>query len=152
MISAVYAGKSSNPSLNRLVGGFVSTLIFGRDDAIEKYCSMAVFDGSRLIAGVLYNNYYPEQGVIELHAASTDKRWITRPVLKAMFALPFEQFKCQMCVLRVSENNKSMIRIAKAYGFNAYSIPRLRGKDEGECIMTLTDDDWRNNRFNRKEQ
>ncbi|UWF68413.1 MULTISPECIES: hypothetical protein [unclassified Brucella] len=40
-----------------------------------------------------------------------------------------------------------MIRIARAYGFSETYIPRLRGRDEGEFIFTLTDDDWRNGRF-----
>jgi RimJ/RimL family protein N-acetyltransferase len=147
VIAARHIHPTTEPELTQAVGDFVSISIFGKPGRIEKYSAMAVTDDDRLIAGVLYNNWHPDTGVIELHAASTDKRWLTRPVLKAMFAYPFDGIGCQMCVLRVSEHNKPMIRIAKAYGFKEHVIPRLRGRNESEHILTLTDDDWRVNRF-----
>lgn len=100
-----------------------------------------------MIAGTVYHNWYPANGVIELSSASDSKRWLTRRVIHAMFAFPFSQIGCQLCILRVSERNKPMLRIAKAYGFNEYVIPRLRGRNEAEHILTLTDDQWRGSRF-----
>lgn len=149
MIRPLYIDREREPEFTQAVGNFVSTAIFGKPGRIGDYCAMAVVDGEKIIAGVLYNNFRPDAGVIEMHAASVDKRWLTRPVLKAMFSLPFDQFGCQLCALRVSEHNKPMIRIAEAYGFKAFHIPRLRGRDEDEFILTLTDDDWRANRFNK---
>ncbi len=149
MITVKFSGPDSDPDINRAIGDFVSNIIYGAAGKIENYCSMAVLDGDAVIAGVLYNNYYPDQGVLEMHAGSLTKRWLTRPVLKAMFSHAFDRFKCQMCVLRVSEFNKPMLRIAKAYGFQEHIIPRLRGRDEAEHILTLSDDDWRSNRFNK---
>ncbi len=124
-------------------------MIFGKPEKIANYCSMAVLDEGVVIAGVLYNNYHPDEGIIEMHAGSLDRRWLTRPVLKAMFSHVFDTFRCQLCVLRVSEFNRSMLRIAKAYGFQEHIIPRLRGRFEAEHILTLSDDDWRANRFNK---
>lgn len=149
MISARHVHPNNEPELTQAIGDFVSVSIFGKPGRIEKYSAMAVVHDGSLIAGVLYNNWHPDAGVIELHAASTDKRWLTRQVLKSMFAMPFDQLGCQMCALRVSETNAPMIRIAKAYGFKEYVIPRLRGRGEAEHILTLTDDDWRANRFHK---
>jgi RimJ/RimL family protein N-acetyltransferase len=149
MIDVRFYGNGSTADNNKLVGDFVSLAIFGELGRISNYCSMAVFDDERMIAGVLYNNYQPREGVIEMHAASIDRRWLTRLVLREMFSLPFDQYGCQLCALRVSETNKHMIRIAKAYGFKEHVIPRLRGRDEAEHILTLSDDDWRSNRFNK---
>lgn len=150
MIAPRFIDPNKEPEFSQAVGEFVSHAIFGRGGQIGGYAAMAVVDDTRIIAGVLYNNWHPENGVVEMHAAAVDKRWLTRPVLKAMFAFPFDQMKCQMCVLRVSENNKAMLRIAKAYGFREYVIPRLRGRNEAEHILTLTDDDWRANRFHKE--
>lgn len=150
MIETIAYGPRSAPEANKMVGDFVSREIWGTDGHIEAYCSMAVVDEGVLIAGVLYHNHYPDAGVIELTAASTSKRWLTRPVLKAMFSLPFDLFGCQLCVLRVSEHNAPMLRIAKAYGFKEHIIPRLRGRYEAEHILTLTDDDWRRSRFHKE--
>lgn len=149
MIEPKFSGPNDDPEFNEAIGDFVSNIIYGRPGRIENYCSMAVVDDGVIIAGVLYNNYHPKEGVIEMHAGALSKKWLTRPVLRAMFSHAFDKFQCQLCVLRVSERNKPMLRIAKSYGFQQYIIPRLRGRDEAECILTLSDDDWRSNRFNK---
>lgn len=143
-------GPRSSPAMNRIVGDFVSNEIWGEPGRILDYCATGIFNGTDLVAGVLYHNHYPDAGVIELTAASTTKRWLTRPVLRAMFSLPFDRLGCQLAVLRVSEFNGPMIRIAKAYGFKEYIIPRLRGRGEAEHILTLADDDWRQSRFHKE--
>lgn len=149
MIEVKFSGPETDPEFNEAVGDFVSNIIFGKAGKIHNYCSMAVLDEGVVIAGVLYNNWHPEEGIIELHAGSLDRRWLTRRVLRSMFSHAFDRFRCQLCVLRVSERNKPMLRIAKAYGFQEFIIPRLRGRDEAEHILTLSDDDWRSKRFNK---
>lgn len=134
-----------NPIANQAVGVFVCG-----EAAIEikDYCSMGVFENGELIAGTLYHNFYPDYGIIELSSASINKRWLTKNVIRDMFFLPFTRLGCQMCILRVSDMNKAMIGIARKFGFSETHIPRLRGRDEGEFIFTMTDDMWRNSRFN----
>lgn len=150
MIETIEYGPRSAPEANQLIGDFVSREIWGVEGQIEDFCAMAIVDEGMLIAGVLYHNHYPDAGVIEMTAASVTPRWLTRNVLRAMFSLPFDRFGCQLCVLRVSETNRNMLRIAKAYGFNEYIIPRLRGRGEAEHILTLADDDWRHSRFHKE--
>lgn len=112
------------------------------------YTTMGVFNDTALIAVVVYNNFNPEAGVIEFHGAGISPRWLARPVLKEMFAYPFEQIGCQNVVTRNSANNKRLHRQLKAYGFKHVTIPRLRGRDEAECIFWLTEEAWRANGFN----
>jgi RimJ/RimL family protein N-acetyltransferase len=131
------------------VADFVSAALFDAPGRIKDCSAIAVLDGERLIAAVVYKNWDRESGVIEMMTAAVDRRWLTRPVLRALFAYPFDQLGCQMCVLRISECNAPMLRIAKAVGFKEFIIPRLRGRDEAEHILTLTDDDWRAGRFHR---
>ena len=111
--------------------------------------SIGVVSDGELIAGVVYTNWEPNFGVIEMSAAAKSARWLSPKTLKAIFEYPFEQLGCQMVVLRVSENNSRMIRIAKRFGFESYTIPRLRGRNENEIIFTLTDDAWRSNGYRR---
>ena len=152
MISLRYSDQKRSPQFNAAIGDFVSELVYGAPGRFRDFCSLAVCDGGRVIAGVLYHNYNPDAGVMELSAASTDKRWLTRPVLRAMFEVPFEIFKCQLVVLQVSERNTGMLHIARAYGFSEHVIPRLLGRDEAGHVLTLSDDQWRTNRFNRGRQ
>lgn len=148
MITTAYFHPHMNPRENAAVGRFVSEVVWNGERSIDLFCSMAVFDGESLIAGTLYHNWYPDEGVIELTSASRSRRWLTRPVIKAMFDLPFKCLGCQMVVLRVSDRNGAMIRIARSFGFSEVHIPRLRGRNEGEFVFTYTDDQWRESRYN----
>ncbi len=145
-------GDSRNPLLRAHLCAFVDHQIGGSglgfgDSAIAMGVSG---EGGKLAGAVVFHNYEPRAGVIEMSAASLSRRWLTRPVLQRMFDYVFDDAKCQMAVMRVSERNTAMIRIARAYGFSEVLIPRLRGKDHAEYIFTLTDDNWRSSRFNRK--
>jgi RimJ/RimL family protein N-acetyltransferase len=139
----MYYSATINPAANAAVGFFVCA---EAGVVINDFCSMGVFEDGKLIAGTLYHNYHPESGVIELSSASISKRWLTKATIRAMFWLPFIRLGCQICILRVSERNKTMIGIARKFGFDEVYIPRLRGRDEGEFIFSLTDDAWRAHR------
>jgi len=136
---------------NEIVGNFVSVGIWGEPSRLENYCSMAVIDNGELIAGTVYHNWYPDEGVVELSSFSTSKRWLTKRVIRAMFTLPLVRLGCQLVVLRVSERNKVMCDIARTFGFTEVFIPRLRGRDHGEFIFSFTDDQWKTSRYNTVE-
>ncbi|MBP2237130.1 RimJ/RimL family protein N-acetyltransferase [Sinorhizobium kostiense] len=142
-------GGERDPATNRAIADFVVNHIEGCERGFAQFTTLGVMVEGQIIAGVVYHNYAPEAGVIELSAASTSKRWLTRPVLKAMFGYPFDEIGCQMTVLRVSEENRGMADIARRFGFTSHRIPRLRGRGEAEIIFTLTDDDWRAHPVNR---
>ncbi len=148
-------GGADNPEINDALGGWCVAHI-GLPRGVEPpYTTMGVFDDDRLIAVMLYNNWSPEAGVIEIHGAAIDRRWLNRRTLWEMFSYPFVQLGAQIVVMRVSERNvmwngRGIPRFLKAYGFTNVLIPRLRGRDEGEIIYTLTDDDWKSNGFHRR--
>lgn len=142
-------GGAGNSATNQAIASFVAGHIDGCERGFADFTTLGVLEQGRLIAGVVYHNYVPEAGVIELSAASTSRRWLTRPVLKAMFGYPFDEIGCQLTVLRVSEENSGMADIARRFGFASHRIPRLRGRGEAEIIFTLTDDDWRAHAVNR---
>ena len=148
-MTPVYFGPRSSPLQNTTVGRFVCELIWQKAEAIRDYCTMGVFDGDRLVAGTVYHNWSPENGVIELSSASLTKRWLTRNVVNAMFELPFQKLGCQMVVLRVSESNDNMVCVARSFGFDEHFIPRLGGRDQGQHIFTLTDDQWSASKFKK---
>ena len=108
---------------------------------------MGVIEGDRLIAGIVYHNYCPEHGTIEITGAATTKRWLTRQVIRSMFGYPFDQIGCQMVVARHPEANESLRGMWISAGATEYVIPRLRGRHEAEVISTLTDDGWRSSKL-----
>lgn len=124
---------------------WVADRIEGCERGFGKCITLLV--GEPVIAGVVFHNWNPEGRVMEMSAAAESPRWLTRPVLWAMHRYIFEDCDCQLAVMRVSEHNARMLRIAKAYGYEAHRIPRLRGRDEAEIVLTLADDRWQESRF-----
>lgn len=111
--------------------------------------AMGVMDGDALIGGVVFNNYTPDYGVMEMTAFSTTPRWLSKRTMRAAFAVPFDENKCQLVVWRVSPKNTRTIDLAVRLGFQGHIIPRLRGRNEDDIIFTLTDDDWRASRWSK---
>jgi RimJ/RimL family protein N-acetyltransferase len=136
-------GGTNNPEINAGIGEFVSRMVFGRERGIGKFVSMGVIRKGELIAGVLYHNWSSESEAIEITAAASDPRWLTKKTLRAVFEYPFQQIGCQAVVARIAESNKRARRIWRAVGSEEYIIPRLRGRHEAEVVMILTDEAWR---------
>lgn len=147
---AEYFTISHHPEVNDAVASFVAQRIFGKHESFGPHSSMAVFDDRGLIGGIVYHNYHPDAGTLELSAASDDRRWVNRDILRKMFAFPFDVLGCQAVVARHSATAKHLRRIWRAFGAKEYTIPRLRGRDEpDEVIAVLAQEDWGSSVFMR---
>jgi RimJ/RimL family protein N-acetyltransferase len=131
--------------LKEQVAAFVAEQL-GFARGFDEYAALGF--GDPLVAGFVFHNWNPEAGVIELSAASTSRRWLTRDRLRAVFGYPFDQLGCQLCIARISADNATARRIWKSLGADEFVIPRLRGRNEDEAIATLTVEAWR--AFERK--
>lgn len=145
-MNTVWAHPSQGELYAALVG-FITTRIWGAPRPMTDGTVMAVAESSEIIGACLFHNWDGDAGVIELTSASLSPKWLTRPVLREMFAYPFDQLGCQAVVLRVDPDNTRMCRIASAFGFKRHDIPRLRGRNKAEALFILGDDDWRGGRF-----
>lgn len=150
MIRTLIASDKAEPGLNKRLAEWASQHIWGRTDGFDKFCTMGVCDGDRLIAVSVFHNWDEDAGIVEISSASINKLWLTRPVLKCMFETAFIALRCQTVVIRVAPSNKPMQRMLKAYGFHCTILPRLRGRHEDDFVFTLTDDAWRTNKFNMR--
>ena len=134
---------------SREVAAFVASLIPECSRGFGNCTAIGVLDGDRLVSGLVYHNWNPESGVIEMSCASTTPRWLTRPILRVIYEYPFTEVGCQLVVSRVAEDAKHLRRMWKALGASEYIIPRLRGRAASEAILTLTDEAWANSKFMR---
>ena len=100
-----------------------------------------------LISGLVYHNYSPDQGTLEISAYSSNRQWLNRHRLNIIFAYPFEQMKCRIVCGRFSEKNKRVIRIWKALGAHLTKIPDIRAEGEAEIVGTINVRNWRKSRF-----
>lgn len=134
------------------VASFVAGLIPGCETGFGNCKAIGVVDDETdmLIAGMVFHDWQPGPGLIQISSASLSSRWLTAEVRHKMFSYPFDEVGCQMVVLQVSAANTRMVRIAKAFGFTPHFIARMRGRNEDGYVFTLTDDAWRNSKFTRK--
>lgn len=135
----------------KMLSAWVADLIWpGQGKDFGNCRGMAVLDGEELIAGMVFHNWEPHAGIIEISGAGTSKRWLTRETLRRMFSYPFKDCGCQALVMRVSDHDEPLHRMLTTYGFERYRIPRLRGRDEAENVFVLTVEAWRDNKFNKR--
>lgn len=107
-------------------------------------------EDGRLIAGLVYHNYDPDAGIIELSAAATSRRWLTRGSIARMYQYPFHQVGVQMLVQRTPAENEYLLGMLAAYDYHFINIPRMYGRDRDGVLCCLTYEAWCDNRFNRR--
>lgn len=125
------------PVWDDAVAAWVAEHIPGCERGFDAARAMGVLDGKgRICAGVVFHDWNPERGLIEVSAAATDRRWLTRDVVRAVFGYAFAV--ARMVVTRTSERNSSVRRIWQALGASEHVITGLWGPDEAGVIYTLT--------------
>jgi len=131
------------------VAAFVSDGLWGDQRGFGPCKAVGFVKDGALIAGVVFHNFDPWSGVIELSSYSTRRDWLTKARLRVIFGYPFDQVGLRMCVARISENNTRTLRIWRALGADLHRIPDLRAEGEAEVIATLKRDDWQSSKFAR---
>lgn len=151
MITVEWAGRLDPETRNMMARWAAEKIWPGEGKTFENCVCMGVMEHGKAIACMVYHNFDPDAQVIEVSGAASDRRWLKRHVLNEMFDYPFKKAGVQMLVMRVSakKEQRHLHRMLKSYGFKAHQIPRLYGRDEDGIVFTLTDDDWRKNKFNR---
>jgi RimJ/RimL family protein N-acetyltransferase len=143
--------------IDGIVARWVSKHIAGGHRGFNASTALGIVEDGELVAGVVYHDYNPEAGIIEISAASTSKRWLSRPVLLTLFSYPFDGVGVQMLVMRTEvgnqqDNGRGMARLSKAYGFTQILIPRLYGRDKDGLLHCLTAEAWRANGFHPENE
>lgn len=128
---------------------FVAKRIAPRGWDFMKTGGLGVWRGQELRGAFIFHNWSPDAGVMEMSSAG-EHGWLTLGAIYKAHRYIFDEVGCQLSVMRVSEENDLMCRTAEHFGYTGYVIPRLRGRDESEIIYTLTDEDWRDNRFTKR--
>jgi hypothetical protein len=118
---------------------------FGKCKAIG-----VVNESGNLLAGIVYHNWSPEAGVIELSIAALPKtKWLTRETLYRMFEYPFEQIGVQMVMHLVPADDERLLRQIAIAGHMFIAVPRLFGRDRDAVLCLLTREAWEQCKFKR---
>lgn len=101
-----------------------------------------VRENEGLVAGIVYHNWSPSGGTIEISAYSACRDWLTKASLREIYEYPFMSAGVRLILSRISEHNSRARRIWQALGASEYLIPDLRADGEGEMVYTLSQQQW----------
>jgi len=115
--------------------------------------TIGVVSEGALIAGIVYNNYRADAGVIEMTTAAVPgTRWLSRETLRRMYEYPFLQLGCQMIVLHADADDERLLRQLAALGHAFIRVPRLLGRDKDAVICLLTREAWESNKITKRRE
>lgn len=116
---------------------FVEFGLWGGRRQFGASTAMGYADETGIVAGLVFHNYDPDTGVIEISAYSTRRDWLTKGRLVELFGYPFDQLGVRICIARSSDTNRRALRIWKALGASQHPLPDLRGEGEAEIVSLL---------------
>lgn len=93
--------------------------------------ALGFYRDGELEAGVVYHNWNPEREMIEMSCAATNRRWMTWPRAREIFAYPFS-----FCGLVYARTHKPVIeRTFRLIGGEVHPTPVW-------SVCTLTKEQW----------
>ena len=145
----------------------VLNYVYGHDEVISQFVAqmipsvrgrgfgnckaIGIVEGGMLIAGLVYHNYDPGAGVIEISGAALPGQfWLTRETIRHMYQYPFLVCGCQMVVQRTPAEDERLLYMLLRYDYTLHKIPRLFGHDKDGVICCLTREAWEANSFNKR--
>jgi hypothetical protein len=127
----------------------VPTLPFG--EVFGPMTAIGVVDGAgHLRGGVVYHNLHPIFGSIELSCASEGRRWLTRPILRALLNYPFGQLKLARCTSVTPRKSGEPREFLERLGFKREGVLRRGFGDDHAVVYGLLREEWDRHPYNQK--
>lgn len=106
------------------VADFVATKIKYMKGDYKDYEAIGIEKNGDLIAGVVYTDYNPSDGDIQMHIAATTPRWCTKNTIRMFLDYPFNQLDCVRVTALCAEDNPRVARFLDGIGFTREGILR----------------------------
>ena len=101
-------------------------------------------DDEQLVAGIVFFNWFPEAGTIEMGIAADTPKWATRRIIARLLSYAFDDCNCQRVTLVTGEDNADAIRLATGVGFKKEAvIVSGYGRNKNAVLLRLLDHEWR---------
>lgn len=101
------------------------------------YTAIGVLYDGEAAAGVIYHNYQPTFGTIEMSIAADSPKWASRQVIGVLLRYPFLQLGCQRVTACVAAKNWESLEFNKRLGFQVEGYVRRGFGDDDLIVMGL---------------
>jgi RimJ/RimL family protein N-acetyltransferase len=110
----------------------LSDLLFGCDEAVAGWvqdriphvargfgpcAAIGVYSGNKMLAGVVYHDFQPEFGTIQISMAADNPMWSRKKHLRALLSYPFNQIGAYKVWTATPHDNEAALRVNLHIGF-----------------------------------
>ena len=139
-------------------------LVLGLDYAVAQWVSfniphsngfgpctaIGIMDANEELAGgVVFNNYQPEYGGIEISFVARSPKCLTKNIICGIFAYPFDQLRVKRVTAVTPRKAASARRFLEKFGFKREGVLRRGFGNDDAIIYGLLEKEWRRSRFTR---
>ena len=104
---------------------------------LGEHFTVGFMRGGRLIGGLIYHDCRPGRDVWWT-LYTTDKHWCSKKVLRFIFALAFDFYRCRRISMLTSIGNTACLKLAYRLGFKAEGVLKeFRDDGQDAVIMAL---------------
>lgn len=121
-------------------------LVYGQDERVARWVveriphvesfsnmqAIGITAGDSLIGGVVFHEYRGND--IQMSCASESPRWLTKRILRALFAYPFVQLGCDRVTAFCPAGNAHTRQFLERIGFSLEGVMR-RGFITDDCAL-----------------
>lgn len=94
-----------------------------------------VSDSGKVMAGVVYNNWMPEFGTIELSMAADSPMWARKVTIAGLLAYPFVQLGAFKVWTATPIGNEAALRVNEKIGFKQEAILAHHFGEGTHCVI-----------------
>lgn len=105
------------------------------------YTSLGVYDGTSIIAGVVFHDYNPDYSNVQISMAADTPRWATRSTIAKLMAYPFRQLGVNRVTTITPASFARVIKFNVGLGFQMEGVLRKGYGFDDAVIMGLLKDE-----------
>ena len=132
-------------------------LIYGEDEYVSAWTAnliphvidfgpciaIGVQSKGRLIAGIVYNEYQPQYGIIQLSMAAVSPMWARKEIIAELLRYPFEQLGVYKVFTAIPADNAMAIKVNIHVGLKREAVLAHHfGKKRHAVIMRILRPDY----------
>jgi RimJ/RimL family protein N-acetyltransferase len=106
-------------------------------------------EAGRPLGAVVFSNFQPGFGSIEVSFAADTPRWLTRPLIGAILSYPFVQLDCQRLTAVTPRKARRARRFLDRFGFKREGVVRKGFGTDDAIISGLLRTEWLGSKWNR---
>lgn len=121
----------------------------GGDFGVAVIAAMIGSEDAKPIAGIVYHNYLPQYGNIDMSVATDSPRWLTKNIISEIMRYPFKQLKVRRITVVTPANRQTSVwRFLTKFGFRQEGRIRQGLGTKDAVIWGLLASEWASSPFN----